>query len=325
MLFIISDRMGRKQSKLARHIAHFIESRQEIDAKLVVTQHKQHLQELTENFAWKAPDGIVLVAGGDGSLSEAANVLANAGTGTALGAIPYGTGNDFCKTLYHGFKLDDFLDNLPRAEVRPIDLMLLEGDIHPWGQDTMSLDQVYSLNVTSFGFDSHVLNSTYELLKRHPKLKRTAYFGGVLMNLFNLKSRELELNCDGLSFTRDSLLLALCNGGFYGNGFNPAPLADLEDGFLNYCQADAMLLHKFLTLVRPYRNGSVEGRSGIHMGQFQSFSVRPVDGEPVIANYDGELFTTRELQVSVVASKLPFAFVKVKADSFNGGIDTYLE
>ncbi len=55
--------------------------------------------DLGQLIAAERPETLLAVAGGDGTVHAVANALLNANSRAALGIIPLGTGNDFCRTL----------------------------------------------------------------------------------------------------------------------------------------------------------------------------------------------------------------------------------
>lgn len=51
------------------------------------------------------------------------------------------------------------------------------------------------------------------------------------------------------------LIMAICNGAFYGSGFNPAPSASVFDGVLDLVIAYKMKLGRFLLEIVKYKFG----------------------------------------------------------------------
>lgn len=315
LLFILSNREGRSKNNLVKGLLRFCRKSSAFDGYVAVTQHQKHLLELTENFAQDHPDGWLFVAGGDGSLSEAADAVVRLNTGTSFGAIPAGTANDFCKMLYHNFDLRRFLHALPLARVEKIDMIRLQGDLHlladgpeSLGKDTYATER-YSLNITGLGIDSQVLRKVYEILARHPRLGAKAYYWAILRSLGQLNTRELRFSIDGEEREMQTLLFAICNGSFYGNGFQPAPGANLQDGQLRYCVSPRLRLRCFLRLLKPFRDGSIVEQPDVLTGCCQQVHLETVNGERILGNFDGSLFETRSLDFSIAPSVLPFIFV----------------
>ena len=55
-----------------------------------------------------------------------------------------------------------------------------------------------------------------------------------------------------VSGTSSFILAAICNGRFYGGGYNPAPQALLDDGKLTFCLVDDLPLRRIIQLLPNY-------------------------------------------------------------------------
>ncbi|MDD2427833.1 MAG: diacylglycerol kinase family protein, partial [Eubacteriales bacterium] len=253
---------------------------------ILITQHEGHLSEAAKIFAEQyGKQGVVYVAGGDGSLNEVAQAIY--GSECALGAIPAGTANDFVKTIYGKKKISikDIVRAMPLPEFAPLDLVRLvfppgacfysqysdeEKLVEYYPEPVSGKVTSYALNVVSFGLDTLVLRRAYELMKSNPRIGGNAYYVSVLNNLGSKKSFPTEYklklsNGEIISGLKDYVTVALCNGGFYGNGFNPAPMADPFDGVLNLCDVVWMGNLRFIPLILRYLNGKHLGSRFISM------------------------------------------------------------
>lgn len=115
--------------------------------------------------------GVCYVAGGDGSVNEVASALV--GQACAFGVIPAGTGNDFARSLYQGDvgynEALGLVGATKQAEFSPIDVL--------------KVNDQYSVNVFSLGYDTEVLNEAMHIQRRFRKLGSSAYAAGVLRTL----------------------------------------------------------------------------------------------------------------------------------------------
>ncbi|MBI3328189.1 MAG: hypothetical protein HYZ81_15990 [Nitrospinae bacterium] len=104
----------------------------------------------------------VIAVGGDGTVRQVAEGLVKAGTGTALGVIPQGTGNDFSRAigLYdlwcrrHIIGIERVVEWLMTAPLSPVDVLAAN-------------DHVFFLSYGSLGFDAQV-SCAYAHIRRHP-------------------------------------------------------------------------------------------------------------------------------------------------------------
>lgn len=298
-LFVLSRKAGNgSREALKEEILRVYEAhgrRSEIE--VVLTEDELHARRAAVEFAVSpGEEKIVICAGGDGTLGEIASVLCH--TDTALGLIPSGTGNDFARNFdYTDFKIEDTLD----PEVRKIDVIRVNDRI--------------GINVLSFGFDTTVLMNTYKLLKRRPWLGRHAFSLGVLNSLFQLGTSRVEMNLTTRNGEKKCLsgeftLSAICNGGYYGSGFHPAPNAEIDDGKLELLTVEKLTLFRLLRLIGKYKKGTHLGKPGIELSSVRSGTIT-ADRE-IYANIDGELFQSRSFEFEVMEGVLLWAYLAKK-------------
>lgn len=308
-LFLLSRGAGRGKSiRYVREIQDIFAARgMQAQVEMRLTEHERHATELAHAFSQEnRENGVVYSCGGDGTLGEAASAVI--GTGCALGVIPMGTGNDFAKTVLSTLDLRKVLPATPQPEIRPIDLIALQFEN---GEEK----HVFCINVMSFGFDTLVLSKTYALQEKIPFLGGLSYFGGVGASLFSNKSfltrmhlkraDGSEVNCE-----QDNILAALCNGRYYGNGFNPAPMAEIDDGVLHLVLAKSMSTAQILPLILKYKNGKLVDDPRVQFESVVSGVFEGVD-KPIVGNHDGTIFETKKVSFQVLPKALPFAFLDV--------------
>lgn len=317
LLFVFSNRKGKVKKKIIHALDSFRRKNLDYSVDYLITEHPSHLSEAIHAFAEKYDQGIVFVAGGDGSLNEATNALATIDSQIALCPIPFGTANDFCRLLYKNFDINEFLQDLPNAKFAWIDILKLSGNIRilGTGPDNINIknkpiiDSTYLLNVASLGLDTEILRSAYIYMKNIPILKGSAYLLAVIKHFKKFDSIPLTLTIDGKKNKEECLLAAFCNGGFYGNGFNPAPNCDLQDGKMNYCYVPPIKKSEFLKLAPKYKNGSILSAPKVKTGFAKSISIKSSNQEPILANYDGILFDSIDFKINVIDRAILLAFV----------------
>ncbi|WP_237037219.1 diacylglycerol/lipid kinase family protein [Mediannikoviicoccus vaginalis] len=262
-----------------------------LEYKIIKTEHKDHAKEVV----WQYHDDeelIFYVCSGDGTLNEVVNEMKKVNAKFAVGLIPSGTANDFSKNFdYKNFKIEDTIN--PKFE----------------NIDLIKVNDRYSVNVLSFGFDTVILKTAYDLLKKNPKLGQRAYPRAVLKNIFKIPKYKLkcyvEKDGESLELEGDFLLGAICNGGYYGGGFNPSPNADVSDGVLEICLAEEMSLLKLIPLVFKYKKGKHLSHKLIY---FQELTKGRIEFEKeLMVNVDGEIFKTDYLDFRVSPKALKFA------------------
>lgn len=297
ILFIINSKAGKTEFDIRKEDIEetFRRAGRLSEIEVVYTKYKNHTKFLIDAFdSLDYDEKIVIICGGDGSLNELVNVAY--GKNMTLGLIPTGTGNDFAKNFdYSNFNLKSLLN----FKTKKIDLI--------------KVNDFYSINVTSLGFDTQVLDRAYKYLEKNPKLGKKAYIKAVINSLNKISSEKLELKLklkDGSNFEikGDYLISALCNGGFYGSGFNPAPEAKIDDGVLNLLLASKIPFIKFLPMIKKYKEG--RHKDSKYIREIEVISGRIKSKEKFIANADGEIFESDEIKFEVLPKALNWVIFK---------------
>ena len=192
----------------------------------------------------------LVVAGGDGTLSEVVTGLLGAGlAGDAqIGLLPLGTGGDFARTLGIPRDMDGAIATLATVTPRVVDA----GRVRfrdPSGRE----DRSWFLNATSFGVSGLVV----DLVNRAPKALggRVSFLIGTLRALARYRCPSVTLRLDDeLVFEGPLVLAALANGQYFGGGMRVAPGARLDDGLFDLVVVPelgkARLLAKLPTIYR---------------------------------------------------------------------------
>lgn len=301
ILFILSENAGkgkRRELNIATYVTDLYKrKKRDTQLHLLSTRYSGHAAEAADKFMKNYGEhAVIYVCGGDGTSHEVAQVLAH--TPAHMGIIPQGTANDFAKTLYGK------THNLPE---------ILDGTLNPSFEhcDLIRINDRYSINVTSTGYDTVVLNKAYEILAKHPRRSQAAYMQAVLGTLGRLGTQRLKISFTDTEGNRTELieditLLTICNGGFYGSGFNPAPDADCADGILELLFAEKLNLTQFIPLMLRYKAGTHLSSDKINYRKVLAGTIATVDGSDLLANSDGVIFRSPEIRFEVVPRALNF-------------------
>lgn len=291
ILFIISSKAGKTEFNIRKEDIEdtFRKASRFDEIEVVNTSYKNHTKFLIDAFAKSDyEEKIVIIAGGDGSLNELVN--ASYGKNMTIGLVPTGTGNDFSKNFdYKNFSPNSLLN----FKSKKIDLI--------------KVNDFYSINVTSLGFDTQVLKKAYAYLEENPKLGKAAYSKATIRCLTNLSYENLsfDLNLvDGsnIKIKGEYLISALCNGAYYGSGFNPAPDAKIDDGILNLILAEKIPLIMLPSMIIKYKKGKHQASK--YLREIKVKSGIMSSDEKFIANADGEIFETNKIKFEVLPKAL---------------------
>ncbi len=231
--------------------------------------------------------GALVVCGGDGMVHLAVQALA--GSSTALGIIPAGTGNDVARYF-----------DLPRGDaVAAAELVLARlGD---GGGRTIDLARSggrYFVSVMAAGFDAVVNERANRMTWPKGQMR---YNIATLAELRTFQPLSYTLDLDGVHRRLEAMLVAIGNGPSFGGGLRITEGALLDDGLLD------------VVIIKPMSKGGLIRTypklfKGTHVThpQYEHHLVRSVTvaAPGIVAYADGERFGALPLTVECVPGAL---------------------
>lgn len=257
-------------------------------------------------------NGLVIIAGGDGSVSEAANGVM--GTPTPLLVLPYGTGNDFARTIYRG------QSQQPRAilaaceasesghsalSFHDVDAMATSAKSYrlPDGSTGTNFHR-FAVNVISIGFDSVIGIEADRLHRKVPWLLGMSYPLSVLTQL--ARRRDYRMSIDWLDeagqsgeLSQEYTVCAVANASYYGGGFQPNPHARIADGTIEVIVSRNLTTRDIAKLIGKFRRGDDLPDEFVEQIRGSEFTFRAQRGQDLILTLDGQGLYTNEFKVKV--------------------------
>lgn len=237
--------------------------------------------------------GLVVAAGGDGTVHEVAHGILEAGRAeVALGILPLGTGNDLIRSLGVPDDLEEALELLDRGARRSMDVIRLGSEE---GEDRIVL------NALTGGFSGEIHEALDEELKE--SWGPLSYLRSGLEMWGERSPFRLELEVDGEVSEYDALNLVVANGAYAGHGIPVAPGADPFDGLLEVVLIlDASGLELSSLAARMLTGGPVEHDALVRCSG-RAVEVRCA--EPLPVSVDGEAEVRSSLSLRVRPRALP--------------------
>ena len=232
----------------------------------------------------KAP--MVIVGGGDGTLSEVVDHFL--GTGCVFALLPLGTANSFARSLGIPLDIGGAVDVVANGEARQIDLAAIDGD--------------YFLNNAALGLAPKVAESVPHGIKRY--LGRAGYLLWAGWSAANFRAFRLILD-DGRAVHRLWATEArIANGRFHG-GVELIESAQLESGDI---VVQAVEGHSLLKLGWSYAASILKHPSRHQtVREFRGKRLR-VDTRPRMrVSIDGELGPETPFEVAVAPRAISVA------------------
>ena len=209
-------RLGREWRTIAQRLGS--------DASVVMTEAPGHATRLAEEAVRAGVDRVV-VAGGDGTVCEAAAGLLRAGGGS-LGILPLGTGNDAARSLGIPRDLDRALEVAHGDVVERADVMWVDG--HP------------VLNAIGVGLVG-------DINRRAARIKHVrgmaAYLVAAVASMVRYASPRVRVSSENGGWDGAITMMAIHNGPTTGGGFSLTPAASPWDGLLDLCLVPAVPIY----------------------------------------------------------------------------------
>ena len=264
-----------------------------LDYRIEVSQGPGECRRLAREAAESGEDYRIYACGGDGTLNEAAAGAAGY-ENAAVTVLSGGSGNDFVK-IFNDPKAFFDLERLLDAEEVTFDLIRCNDDI--------------ALNICSVGLDARI-GTDVARYKRLPLLHGfRAYAASTVVNVAKGIAEHYIVEVNGKRFDEEQTMICVCNGRFYGGGFNPVPEADPTDGKLDVLLVKKVSRMQVPAIIGKYKNGRYKELSGL-VRYFKTDSVKILCDKPTAIYLDGELRTAEVVEMSVAREKVRFFYPK---------------
>ena len=293
-LFIINPAAGSyNRTEEASGIIHKICRARRLNYEIRVSTAPGECARIAREACQSGEELRIYACGGDGTLNEVAGGVAGFNN-AAITVYSGGSGNDFVKIFDEPKAFFD-LNRLMDADEAAFDLI--------------RCNDTYALNICSVGLDARI-GTDVSNYKRLPLLQGfRAYAASTVVNVIKGVSEHYVVEVNGETLDDEFTFICVCNGRFYGGGFNPVPEADPGDGLL-----DVLLVKKVTRLQVPgiigkYKNGRYKELSQL-VRHLLTDRIRIICDRPTPVNLDGELLTAAEVEMSVAPEKIRFFYPK---------------
>jgi YegS/Rv2252/BmrU family lipid kinase len=236
----------------------------------IFTESPGHATDLAAEVVEDGAERVV-IAGGDGTLCEAAEGVYRAG-GCELAVLPLGTGNDAARTLGISTSFAEAARTVVNGRPRPVDLIRVG-------------DRVV-LNAIGVGM-------TGDINDRAMKIKWvrgiTVYLLATLSALFRYRMQPVRMVTEDGEITTNMLILAVHGGPTTGGGFALTPDAVIDDGLLDACLVEEIWPGGRLMRLVAAMQGKLGSKRGSH--ELQARSLELHFDRPLPAHFDGNSVT----------------------------------
>ena len=224
--------------------------------------------------SYKDDENIIYAVGGDGTLSEVLNGVI--GTKNKIGIIPAGSGNDFYRTV----------KELAKAEIE---------------SDVGVVNGKYFLNIACVGIDAEVANNVPLMKKKNVKVKNL-YTASILYTFTHFKFKQIHFKSQEKDEKGNFTILSICNGRYYGGGYNVSPKASLEDNYFDVYYINKLRLPSIINLLLKLKKGKLEQDK--RTNHFKTNNITVTSEEPIRFNVDGETIENTKFEIKIIPTAI---------------------
>lgn len=240
-----------------------------IDYTIEVNSLETSTEEIVKKY--KNNNYIIIGIGGDGIINRILNGIMN--TKNILGFIPYGTGNDFYKSVKKEIK----------EEITSIDIA--------------KINNKYFINTSCFGIDADVANNK-NIVKTKLIPKKQKYNIALIYTFFKYKCREFEVEVNNEKYNDLYTTIAICNGSYYGSGYNIAPISDLQDSLLDVYLVPKLNKLSMINLILKMKKGKHQDSDKLKY--FKTNKITLKSPKKITCNIDGEELTDDTFNIELI-------------------------
>ena len=184
-------------------------------------------------------EGLLIVAGGDGTINDVVNGLGRADfpEGVTLGILPAGTGNDLAATLCIPEDPGLAEDVIRQNRQRRLDVARVRSE---------GIGERFFINVATGGLGAEISDANDEALKK--RWGKLSYLRASLEVARDFDVRDLTLYLDGEERRVKAVNIAVGNCRYTGGGWPATPKANPEDGLLDVVVIEALGVADLLEL-----------------------------------------------------------------------------
>ena len=293
-LFIINPAAG-SRDRTAEYTAAIEDAcgKRGLDYRIEVSAAPGECCRLAREAAETGEEYRIYACGGDGTLNEVAAGAAGFDN-AAVSILSGGSGNDFVK-IFDDPKAFFDLERLLDAQEATFDLIRCNDD--------------YALNICSVGLDARI-GTDVARYKRIPLLHGfRAYAASTVVNVVRGIAEHYVVEINGERIDDELTFVCVCNGRFYGGGFNPVPEADPADGVLDVLLVKKVSCLQVPAVIGKYKNGRYRELAQL-IRHIPTDHVRILCDKPTAINLDGELRTAQVVDISLAKEKVRFFYPK---------------
>ncbi len=223
---------------------------------------------------------LVIVGGGDGTLSTCAETLA--GSEVAMGVLPLGTGNTFARSIGIPVEMQGAIQNIVDGRIETVDVGKCNGQVF--------------LNSVSLGLSAEIAGALTGQVKKKFGLLAWPIIGGKI--LARHRPMKLRILSKERSFTVKTHQLMIANGRYVAGPIKASEQASLQDHELTVFALGGSSKFALFKAVWHWLRHTHKEAEAVPFFETRELRVESL-GRRVKANVDGEINEHTPLDISI--------------------------
>ncbi|MCR5150235.1 MAG: diacylglycerol kinase family lipid kinase [Clostridiales bacterium] len=296
-IFIVNPNSGKGKNKALEYIEpkiHEVCKKYNLDYKILVTGKKNDgIDFVRQNAAGDEPVRFY-ACGGDGTLYEVVNGAFGL-PNVEVAVVPLGSGNDFVR-LFGDKEIFLDLENVVNGVAKKLDVIKCGDEI--------------AINQCSMGMDAEVCAMQGRIKKLPLVTGEGAYYIGCLYAILRkFKNRFTVTYDDKETAEYNCLFCFIGNSRYYGGGFKAAPLAEPDDGLLDFVVVESIFSRlKLTSLLNSYKRGEHLDWEATHFTRGKKLKIH--SQKPAAINVDGECRYVTDAEFEIIENGITFVIPK---------------
>ena len=255
--------------------------RANIELDVEFTKYPKHAIEIAEDA--RNQYDLLIVAGGDGTVNEVINGIAN--SRTTLAIIPFGTSNVLALELGIPSNPKEAAELITEGKQTKIDLGLVE----------MREGSRFYAIVLAVGFDAALMKDATSEFRN-----KWGIFAEPIMGINFITCRWQKIRIEHTTSSMGYFAI-IANSKFVGGGYQIANAASTQDGFL-----DLVIINRKWWKVLPILfSASIGKRNKFHQNEYYQIKDASVRAKPdLLVQVDGEIIGKTPVKVTIVPKAL---------------------
>lgn len=278
IIFIINPISGtEKKNNVPRLIEETLD-KEKFDYSVIYTSYAGHASEIA-NEAKENNTDIVVAVGGDGTINEIASAITQ--SETALGIIPYGSGNGLARHLMLPLDTKKSIEIINKCEIHTLDYGIIN-------------DKKFFCTC-GMGFDAFISMKFAEAGKRGP----ITYAENILKEGLKYKPETYQIIDKNGTTIYNAFLVSCANASQYGNNAYIAPQASMSDGMLDVIIMEPFDMLEASQISIDMFNKTLNKNSKIKTFRTEKLHIHRET--PGFIHYDGDpVMTTADVDITLV-------------------------